>query len=561
MKKILILLAFIGIAFTGCNPVEDINNDIPNQIVEGTDEFTMTTEDYENIVDQGNDEEPDFYEMFEVFRDVDDAKAMLPGFLSDRYPFWGDGSSVTVNYNLLDGNPEDAGAFARADVYDLTLDDYSVFEQDAFGLLQDVDATEVIPVILTSEIEMPEEGQTVLAEYKQFVEAPVVGFGNLFEASFPNDFGDFELVSVTGLDELGWTEDDAFIVGSGWNGMANTTEEWLISEEINLNGVSDVLFQVTQEIDFLGDPALIDVLVSTNYTTGEDVSAATWVAIDFDKTAFGSMTASEDLDFSDYDGETIHVALKYSSTDSDSPRWRVESFSIKKLGLIAESDSRGEYFAYEGGSWEPVEDIYYLSASDYDSMGEGSGQPGRFNNFSSSVRPENYLPQFLNMQYPFAQEEDALFVAYKYFFGGDIRTITRGNLYTFTNGEWIQSTATLQLGLNNGIWVPDNTIRYTLTGGDYALVVTELADVEGFESAVSNLDNFGNFNRTGTWTDEMIITALNVILDNIDPSAEELQKYVVTIATWAPGNSTEDWEMIKYEGEWITQALYAELTQ
>ncbi len=558
MKRIVFLLiAFTGIVLVGCNPVEDINSDLRDQAepVIGADEFTLTSDDYADLVDQG-DGDPDFYEMFEAFSDLDDAKVILPPFLADKYPFWGNGSSVIVSFNMLSGDPEDASDLAMSDVYELTLDNYGELVEDAFGIFQEVDATDVIPGILADEIDMPEDGQTILAEYEQFVEAPVVGFGNLFEASFPNDFEDFELVSIAGLDELGWTEDDDFIVGSGWNGMANATEEWLISPEIDLNGVSNLLFQITQEIDFLGDEDLIDVLVSTNHTTGEDISAANWTAIDFDKTAFGSMTASEDLDFSDYDGESIHVALKYSSTASDSPRWRVQSFSIKKEGLIAESDSRGEYFVYQGGSWEPAEGVYFLSESDYDSMGEASGQPGRFDNFSDSVRPENYLPQFLNMQYPFAQEEDELFVMYKYFFGGDIRTITRGNLYTVINGEWTPSITSLQFGLEDGIWVPDNTIRYTLNGADYALIVEQLTGVADFENAVDNLDSFGNFNRTGgstNWTDEMIVTALNFVLDSLNPSAEEGQKYIVTVATWAPGNSTEDFALIKEGGEWVPQ--------
>ena len=189
-------------------------------------------------------------------------------------------------------------------------------------------------------------------------------------------------------------------------------------------------------------------------------------------------------------------------------------------------------------------------------MGEASGQPGAFNNFSGNVRPENYLPQFLSLQYPFAQEEDELFVIYRFFQGGSTGTVTKGNLYRFLNGEWTPSISSLQFGLENGIWVPDNTIRYTLTGGDYALIVDQLTGVEGFEAAVDNLDSFGNFNRTGgstNWTDEMILTGLNFVLDNLNPGAEEGQKYIVTVATWAPGNSTEDFAVIKTGGEWVAQ--------
>jgi len=44
---------------------------------------------------------------------------------------------------------------------------------------------------------------------------------------------------------------------------------------------------------------------------------------------------------------------------------------------------------------------------------------------SSDLAPEGYLPSFLNFKFPYAQEEDALVVMYKYYSGG---TNVRGNL-------------------------------------------------------------------------------------------------------------------------------------
>lgn len=551
MKKIIYLLAFIGIAITGCNPVEDINKDITRGDVVGVDEFTMTSDGYADLVDQGDDEEPDYYEMFEAFSDVDDAKAMLPDFLSNRYPFWGEGSSVTVNYNLFDGNPEDVSAYTNADVYNLGSSDYPTANSNAFFIDENVEMT--LEDVLSNQFATPTDGQVVRLGYNKFTEAPVAGLASVYEVSFPNDYDAFELISVSGPDALGWTVGSANVQGSGFDGGANAVEEWLISPEIDLVGETGLSIQITQEIDFLGDPDLIDVMVSTDYTTGSDPMAATWTPLVFDKTIYGNLTTSEDLDFTAYDGENIHIGLKYSSTDSDSPRWRVQDFAIRTTGFSGPTESLSAYYSFADGFWSDVDGLYYLSSADYDSMGEASGQPGQFNNFSDNVLPVNYIPQFLSIEHPFAQEEDELFVIYRYFIGGDLGTITRGNLYTFTNGEWVPSVASLSLGFKNGVWVPDNTIRYTLVSSDYAFVVSELGGVEGFESAVDNLDSFSNFNRTGTWTDDMIVVALNFVLDNLDPGAEEDQKYLVTIATWAPGNSTEDFALIKDGGSWRVQ--------
>ncbi|WP_298900772.1 choice-of-anchor J domain-containing protein [uncultured Psychroserpens sp.] len=560
MKRIVYVLAFIGAIFTGCNPVEDINDDLANlgDPIIGVDEFTLTSDDYAALVDQGDDEDPDFYETFEAFSDIEDAKVILPPFLADRYPFWGDGSSVTVSFNLIDGNPEDVSAFTNADVYSLGSSDYPTSNSNAF--LPSENAGNTLENVLADQFASPTEGQVVRLGYNRFTAEPEVGLASVYEASFPLDFGNFELVEVLddGLegddDNLGWRDEAAYAEGSGFSGGANATEEWLISPEYDLSGSTGLSFQITQEIDFLGDETLFDVLVSMDYATGGDPTTATWTAVAFDKTMFGSMTTSADLDFTAYDGQTVHVALKYSSTDSDSPRWRVQDFAIRTIGFSGDTESLSAYYKYSEGEWDEVDGVYYLSSADYDSMGEGSGQPGAFNNFSGSVLPENYLPQFLSINYPFAQEGDELFIIYRFFGGSGVGTVTKGNLYTFSGGNWSPSISSLQFGLENGIWVPDNTIRYTLTGSDYTLVASELIAVEGFEAAADNLDNFGNFNRAGgstNWTDEMIVTALNIVLDNLNPSAADGQKYIVTIATWAPGNSTEDFSMIKSSGEWV----------
>ncbi|MBT8309965.1 MAG: hypothetical protein HKO72_01330, partial [Flavobacteriaceae bacterium] len=394
MKRIVYLLTILGLVFTGCDPLEDINNEIDSveQPIVASIDYTLTDEDYEEL-ELG----------FGSFDSEDQAKTLIPPFLADKYPYYGEGSSVNVGYNLYIGAAEGVSDFTGADSYELSNDDYATTGSDAFGFYPNVDATDEIPAILDTAIMAPAEGQIVLAEYEQYFEDPEIGIANLYQATFPANFGDFELISVSGPDALGWTSQSAYAQGSGFSGGAVATEEWLISPEVDLSGETGLLFQITQEIDFLGDPTLFDILISTDYTTGGDPMAATWTAIAFDKTIYGSMTTSEDFDFSAYDDSAVHVALKYSSTDADSPRWRVQDFAIRTVGVSGDTDSKGEFFTYSGGAWEASEDVYYLSGSDYDSMGEESGQPGRFDNFSSSTPAADYLDTFLGIKYPFAQ--------------------------------------------------------------------------------------------------------------------------------------------------------------
>jgi hypothetical protein len=551
MKKVIYLFALVAAVFTGCNPLEDINAEIdalPDEPNIGAFEYTLIDADYERF-DLG----------FGNFGSELQAKDSIPLLLEELYPLYGEGSSVLVNYDLFVGSAEGLSDYTGADTYQLNNDDYASTGSDAFGFYPDVNATNEIPSVLAAQIASPVDGQLVLATYKQYFENPVVGLANVYQAAFPDDYDNFELISVSGPDALGWTVGAANVQGSAFDGMANALEEWLISPEINLSGETGLTFQITQEIDFLGDDTLIDILISTDYTTGGDVAAATWTAVAFDKTIFGSLTTSEDFDFSDYEGETVHVGLKYSSTDNDSPRWRVQDFAIRTVGVTGDTDSKGEYFVYDGGSWEEVEEAFYLSNSDYDSMGEDNGQPGAFNNFSSSTPADNYLPTFLTIKYPFAQEEDALFVIYKYF-SSSSGAGTRGDFYTYLNGSWTKSqsviSTSLQFGFSDGEWVPDNTIRYMITADNFDYIEANYATTVGFEDAVSSMANFGNFDRRPTndafWSDDMVLTVFADLLENvIAPGAADDQKYVISVDIYDGSNGVEDFSLIRTAGEWI----------
>ncbi|GAA0738229.1 MULTISPECIES: choice-of-anchor J domain-containing protein [Flavobacteriaceae] len=546
MKRIVYLLTIVGIIFVGCNPMEDINNEIDaidNPVV-GNAEYTLTDDDYEDL-ELG----------FGSFDSEDQARELLPDFLAGLYPFWGDGSSVVVGYNLYVGNAEGVSDFTGADIYEFTNSDYATTGSDAFGFYPNVNATNEIPAILDAQIASPTEGQIVLAKYDQYTETPEVGLADLVAYNFAGSMEGWTVAEESGADDV-WTSQSGYVQGNGYFGTQIANEEWLVSPSIDLSGESDLKFQITQELDFAGDTSLIKILVSTDYT--DDVLTATWDEITLANPATGDMASSEDYDFSAYDGETINVAFRYESTDSDAARWRIASLKIKTLGATGDTNSKGEYFMYSGGTWVAVEGVYYLSSDDFDAMGEGSGQPGQYDNFSSSVSPNNYLPAFMEITFPYGQEDEEMFIIYDYFSSSTGAQI-RGNLYTVTDGVWTghESTieTTLQFGHDGTEWLPDNTIQYTLTGTDYSYVATNYAEVEGFEAAAGNLASFGNFNRTGggtSWSDEMMFTVLTDLLANvIAPTAEEGQKYVLSYDVYVGSGAVESLSLIKEGGEWI----------
>ncbi|WP_432672699.1 choice-of-anchor J domain-containing protein [Flavobacterium sp. SM2513] len=543
MKKLIYLSVILGCMLVGCNPMEDIYNDIDaqeNPIV-GNAEYTLTDTDYTALdLELGS------------FESENQAKELLPAFLSERYPYWGNGSSVLIGYNLY--ITEGVSNYTTAENYALQSDDYPTAGSNAFFPNQN--PATFVDDVLAEKIASPIDGQVVFVEYKQFVNQPEVGYANIpqYDYGFNASFNNWTVTDVLGAQ--GWTPQPTYAEGNGYSGGQVANEDWLISPSIDLTSETDIKFQINQAINYATDISLLKILVSTNYTG--NIATASWNEINLATAPAGNSNdfiVSEEFNFNAYAGQTINIALKYKSTDTDAARWRVDQLAIKRVGITGPTNTLHDYYVYDGGVWKKAEGVYYLTAADYDAMGTTSGQPGQYNNFSGTALPENYLPTFLDVKYPFAQEEDEMIVIYKWYNGAE--TQTRGRLYTFSSGVWEPLQSTLQFGHDGTQWIPDNTIRHTLTGTDYDTLADHFTTVAGFENAAISMGNYGNLDRrvgnAAYWTDEMIITAMGYLLDNVvATNAEDGQKYIVTFAIYNGTNTTEDFKLIKEAGEWIS---------
>lgn len=112
MKKILYSFAFLSLLFTSCNPLEDIYKELDAEetVISGTASITLTDEDYETLdLSFGN------------FSSLDDAKEMLPAFLSNKYPVWGKESLASVTFKLFFPKRDERSLI----VYEATDQDYT----------------------------------------------------------------------------------------------------------------------------------------------------------------------------------------------------------------------------------------------------------------------------------------------------------------------------------------------------------------------------------------------------------------------------------------------------
>jgi|GEM_PF-1255024 len=517
-------------------------DELKNGIILKDTVYTLTEDDYKNI-DPTTDK--DDIENFESFSSLSEAKNKIAALLSNKFPTFKNNSSGLISFNLFDGNPVEISNFVNAQFVELDTKNYPTGGGNAFLISEK-------PIDLISDIlntkTIPTEGKIVRVQYNQFTEEAKIGSTPIIEYNFQSSLEGWTPIDILGGTK-NWRNRDDFIEMNGFDRPRAEQEDWLVSPEISLKDKSNIKFQITQSIGF-GDDSLLKILVSKDYTG--DVDTTTWTEVELktkpvdDRDA--APTLSEEYDLSVFDNETIHIALKYNSTTTASTRWRINKITLNSIGLAGSKITTNQFFiADASGNWNVDKNAIFLSKADYDTMGEESGQPGNRDNFSNSIKPENYIPTLLKIKYPFAQQDDALFMIYKFFVGGDLKTINRGNQYSFNKGNWETSLSKLQFGLKKRIWIPDNTIKYTFSSSDYKEVVASLTGKDGFADAVSNLENFNNFNRTGggnSWTDEMLLEAFNVVLKNNFAKAEVGQKYLITFSTFNSGRKDENKSVI-----------------
>ncbi|MEG2945250.1 MAG: hypothetical protein RR837_00695, partial [Bacteroidales bacterium] len=149
-------------------------------------------------------------------------------------------------------------------------------------------------------------------------------------------------------------------------------------------------------------------------------------------------------------------------------------------------------YQYNGSLWKPFTSgnltpeatkstpVYALQPADYDEM--GTNGPGKNNNFSSSLLPANYLPQFLAQKYPYAQIADQQVIVYQYY--SNKKVSNEAALYTLDSMRVWQPEASLTSSteqyLNIGTaWVFDPTITFTMLQTDYQEIVNWVAENKG----------------------------------------------------------------------------------
>ncbi|MDA3907413.1 MAG: hypothetical protein PF484_15190 [Bacteroidales bacterium] len=522
MKKIIYLFAVVGLIFTSaCTPMEDIHTEIDaivNPIV-GDATFTLTDEDYDAL-DLG----------YGSFSNLNDAKTLLPPYLKDKYPVWGKNSSALVGFKLYVGNAPGVSDYTYSDSYQLVDEDYADAGADAsiYNVFTATSpASRNLPAILAARIDAPASGDIILAEYKYADEPsdPSVIHNMVSEdymlivdrVANHTDPAVSSLVSSYGDSEL--------YTGAG--AYYSNFDTRLYKREGQAD--YDALTTEEEQIAFVNERVQVGIV---------------WFLKDKFPNAvpeINGQTVYYSITYLTYNGENITYTVIYKCTAAGAdPEFEL----VEESGVDVEyqastiTENRGDFYTYTGSEWKQSSNVIFLSSGDFDSMGEAYGQPGYYNNFGSSISPDGYVPTFLNINYPYALDDDELFVIYDYYSSSSGAQL-RGNLYTVVDGGWngYQSTisTTLQFGHDGNVWVPDNTIKYTLGAADYSYIVDAFSAT--YPAETGNMDSYGNFNMF-SWTDDMVLEVIGAVILNNFPGMSDGQKFNATFSVY--DGSTHD---------------------
>lgn len=435
-----------------------------------------------------------------AFNSTFGAADYVPAVLNKMYYSFDMGSSVMLTYNYDEGVIPYLADYTSAQVYKTVDADYETFGGLVGAIKYFVPSfmpEEGIPDILDAQITAPVADQLVLVEYR-YSDTEPANSGPKAVQHLLNDFEAYANYDPITLD--GWksveTEgvrtwqarvygDNAYAQYTSYN-SGELNESYLVSPTVDLTGSEQNTLTFDVNIGYWKNDGL-KVFLSENYD-GVNFDAATWVDVSSNFTipsepvsGYGLFPNAGEMDLSAYKGK-LTVAFKYTGNgidNSETTTYQIDNVLIEgityldaKKNTSADYEVYNAYYKFNGSSWSKATGVYALSISDYDAMGTASGQPGKYNNFDSSMPPENYLPTLLANLFPYAQNGNKQIVVYKYYSGG---TQTRADEYVFENGVWYKPSSIIerseQFVYTTSGWLFDPTVNVTMATADYQMMV------------------------------------------------------------------------------------------
>lgn len=442
------------------------------------------------------------------------ARDYIPNFLSDSdfaYFTLSDGSSINITYRVAGNVPEEVTNFGAASEYTVTETDY----QDAWGSEKDyieafspiVSAQKHIPSILSVEYSDAKKGDMVIVNYKQTETEP--SFGGSGNDPAPG----YEMTSALGSVAVGsnvtvkglvtaicgrgfiLTDNSGSILvyySSGFDATA-----YKVGDQVDVTGEVSAYnkgFQITgttatvtvtgnqaysypsaKVLDGKACDALLGITdnqlaVFAQFTGKVTISGNYYnFTIDGAETAIGSLYQATDEQKALFESDKTYTVTGYFTSISGGkyvnfvPTAAVEAKATKsrralRAATAVTSNSVSAVYAFDGNNWKANTSINLLQAADYTAMGM---------KYFNLEKPDEYLPTYLKVNFPYAKVGDTKLVAYKYY--ASSKTSLVCDQYTFNGSLWQKTNGvteeSAQFVRTNGKWMYDPNVEITLPGG------------------------------------------------------------------------------------------------
>ncbi len=163
---------------------------------------------------------------------------------------------------------------------------------------------------------------------------PTVGF---WEATFSNEadgidpFTDHNLSGDQSWERQDWDNGSAVMSGFA-NNQANENENWMVSPAIDLADRSGVSLEIREAINYITSYDDLQLLIASDYEEGSDPSeSGDWIHFDGFNRPPGdnwNFMYSGQIDISQFDGESVHIAFRYTSSDTGAATWQISEVNL-----------------------------------------------------------------------------------------------------------------------------------------------------------------------------------------------------------------------------------------
>ncbi|WP_321517539.1 choice-of-anchor J domain-containing protein [uncultured Bacteroides sp.] len=430
------------------------------------------------------------------FADAEQVHKFMPAFLASKWYSASEGSAVKVTYKKSINLPDYVAKLndTSKNWYTVSTSDYKTI----WGANSSVNfftpskpASTNIPVFLAAAYPNAVSGDVVAVNYNESASEPtsVAALSEDFEAPAVGNVAvvsGWSNIATTGT--YTWAEksfsNNKYIQASAYNHAAGPLEIYMVSPSFTVSSGQVFSFDACLG-NYKAEGGKLTVLISSNLagTAASDIAAATWddvtsnFTIPIPTSTYGTLGKVGELLLSKYVGKKINIAFRYNGDGTTGATTTVQVDNAVVAKASGAYTSTGLLYTYNGTKWVAYTgNSYFLTKADFSAMGSN------YDNFSATMNADNYVPQFLKLKYPYAQEGDKKAVAYKYYASSS--TVIRADEYTYTKGTWVKTNSvtnfTDQFVYTNGAWKYDPSVVVDLDP------VKKLSSTAAFYQAITD---------------------------------------------------------------------------